>query len=86
MEEIPSRMSGAKVFSKLDAKHGYWQLKLDSESELLTTFNTPFGRYCYQRAPFRINSIQEVYQKRISQLFDDLEGVETDIDYILVWG
>ena len=86
IEEITSRMSGAKVFSKLGANHGYWQLKLDSESELLTTFNTPFGRYCYQRAPFEINSVQELYQKRISQLFGDLEGVETDIDDILVWG
>ena len=86
IEEITSRMSGAKVFSKLDANHGYWQLKLDSESELLTTFNTPFGRYCYQRAPFGINSIQEVYQKRISQLFDDPEGVETNIDDSLLWG
>ena len=38
IEEITSRMSGAKVFSKLDANHGYWQLKLDSESELLTTY------------------------------------------------
>ena len=84
IEEITSRMSGAKVFSKLDANHGYWQLKLDTESELLTTFNTPFGRYCYQRAPFGINSIQDVYQKIISQLFEDLEGVKTDIDDILV--
>ena len=74
------------MLSKLGANHGYWQLKLDSESELLTTFNTPFGRYCYQRAPFEINSVQELYQKRISQLFEDLEGVETDIDDILVWG
>ena len=86
IEEITSRMSGAKVFSKLGANNGYWQLKLDSESELLTTFNTPFGRNFYQRAPFEINSVQEVYQKRISQLFEDLEGVETDIDDILVWG
>ena len=34
IEEITSRMSGAKVFSKLDANHCYWQLKLDTESEL----------------------------------------------------
>ena len=27
-----------------------------------------------------------MYQKRISQSFEDIEGVETDIDDILVWG
>ena len=86
IEEITSRLTGAKVFSKLDGKNSYWQLKLDLESQLLTTFNTPFGRYCYLRTPFGIKSAQEVYQKRISQLFEDIEGVETDIDDILVWG
>ena len=66
-------MTGAKVFSKLDGKNSYWQLKLDPESQLLTTLNTP-------------KSAQEVYQKRISQLVETIEGVETDIDAILVWG
>ena len=83
--EITSRMSGAKIFSKLDGNNSYWQLKLDPESQLLTTFNTSYGRYCYLRTPFEIKSAQEVYQKRISQLFEDIEGVETDID-ILIWG
>ena len=36
--------------------------------------------------PFGIKSAQEVFQKRISQVFGDLPGVETDIDDILVWG
>ncbi|CAB4036002.1 Hypothetical predicted protein [Paramuricea clavata] len=78
--------SGATVFSKLDANHGYWQVALDDESQLLTTFNTEFGRYCYKRMSFGIKSAQEVFQKRMSQSFGDLEGVETDVDDILVWG
>ena len=36
--------------------------------------------------PFRIKLAQEAFQKRISQVFGDLPGVETDIDDILVWG
>ena len=84
IEEITSRLTGAKVFSKVDGKT--WQLKLDPESQLLTTFNTPFGRYCYLRTPFGIKNAQGVYQKRISQLFGDIEGVESDVDDILVWG
>ena len=86
IEEITSRMSGAKIFSKLDGNNSYWQLKLDPESQLLTTFNTPYGRYYYLRTPSGIKSAQEMYQKRISQLFEDIEGVETDIDDILIWG
>jgi len=86
IEDITTRMAGAKVFSKLDANHGYWQIPLDEESQLLTTFNTPFGRYCYLRMPFGIKSAQEVFQKRMAQCFEDLPGVETDIDDIIVWG
>ena len=53
---------------------------------MLTTFGTPFGRYRYTRMPFRIHSAQEVFHKRLHELFHDLDGVETDIDDILVWG
>ena len=45
IEEVVADMPNAKIFSKLDATSGFWQLKLDHESSLLTTFNTPYGRY-----------------------------------------
>ena len=32
MEELSHKLSGAKFFSKLDVKNGYWSLKLDRES------------------------------------------------------
>ena len=86
IDEITTRIAGAKIFTKSDANHGYWQIPLDEENRLLTTFNTPFGRYCYKRIPFEIKSAQEVFQKRMCQSFGDLEGVETDVDDILVWG
>ena len=84
IEDITTRMVNAKWFTKLDANRGYWQIPLDEESQLLTTFNTPFGRFCYQVTPFGIKSAQEVFQKRMSQHFSDLEGDETDIDDIIV--
>ena len=62
------------------------QIPLDESSQLLTTFNTPFGRYCFTRMLFGIKSAQEVFQKRISQHFDRIEGVATDIDDTLIWG
>ena len=49
--EITSKLTGAKVFSKLDAKDGFWHVKLDHPSSLLTTFNTPFGRFKFNRLP-----------------------------------
>ena len=78
LEDITTRLSGARIFSKLNANHGYWQIPLSEESQLLTTFNSPFGRYCFQRMPFGIRSAQEVFQKQMSQLLGDLPGVESN--------
>ena len=72
IEDITTRMANAKWFTKLDANRGYWQIPLDEESQLLTTFTTPFGRFCYQVAPFGIKYAQQVFQKPMSQHFGDL--------------
>ena len=45
IKEVLPGLTNAKVFSKVDCKNGNWQIKLYQESSLLTTFNTPFGRY-----------------------------------------
>ncbi|KAK0143702.1 hypothetical protein N1851_008363 [Merluccius polli] len=52
IEEVISTMPGAKVFSVLDAKSGFLQIELDEASSLLTTFNTPIGRFRWLRLPF----------------------------------
>lgn len=50
MVDIASRLYSAKVCSVLNAKNGFWHLKLDEESSHLTTFHTPF---CHYRRRFR---------------------------------
>ena len=56
VEEVIASIPGAKVFSKIYAKSGFLQIKLDYESSLLTTFNTPIGRYRWLRLRFGIKS------------------------------
>ena len=86
VEDVISRMPSAKVFSVLDANHGFWQVKLAKDSSKLATFNTPFGRYSYTRLPFGIASAPEVFQNVMSHLFQDIEGVEVIVDDLVVWG
>ena len=85
-DDIASRMSGKKVFSILDQKDGFWQMRLDEPSSKLCTFNTPFGRYRFLRCPFGISSAPEVFQKRNDSLFGDIDGVEVIFDDIIIAG
>ena len=54
IEEVATKLSKAYVFTVLDTKSGFWQTKLDEESSMLTTLNTPFGRFSWLRMPFGI--------------------------------
>jgi len=59
-----AQLSGAIVFSCLDANSGFWQIPLSDESKLLMTFITPFGYFCYNKLPFGISSMPEHFQMR----------------------
>ncbi len=86
LEEISSDLSNAKVFSVVDAKDGFLQVRLDQESSKLTTFSTPFGRYRWLRMPFGISSAPEEFQRRVLETLEGLEGIQTIADDILVYG
>ena len=61
LEEINPELAKAKLFSKLDAKTGYWSVHLNEDSQLLTTLHTPSGRFCWRRLPFGLNVSQDKY-------------------------
>ncbi|KAK2143360.1 hypothetical protein NP493_4554g00000 [Ridgeia piscesae] len=85
-EEILGKLENAKYFSKMDATAGFHQIQLDKKSSMLTTFNTPFGRYRYLRLPMGICSAPEVFHKTMHQFLEDFEGVSVYMDDIIVWG
>ena len=60
VEDIVAKIPDATVFTVLGAKSGYLQMKLDYEFSLLTTMNTPIGRYRWLKLPFGIKSAPEM--------------------------
>lgn len=86
VEQTIGSLAGAKVFSKLDANRGFWQIPLSPESALYTTFITPFGRFHFNRLPFGIASAPEHFQRRMSMIIDGLQGVVCHMDDVLIWG
>ncbi|PFX24924.1 Uncharacterized protein K02A2.6 [Stylophora pistillata] len=79
MEDIATRLHGAKVFTVLDVRNGLWHISLDEQSSYLTTFQTPFGLYRWRCMPFGISSAPEVFQHKMYELIEGLTGIEWNV-------
>lgn len=83
LDEILPELGKAKVFSTVDAKKGFWHVVLDEASSKLT----PFGRYRWTRLPFGIAPAPEIFQIKLQEVIQGLEGVEciAEICWFSVW-
>ena len=86
VDESLAKLAGAKIFTKLDANNSFWQITLSPDSAKLTTFITPFGRFCFNRLPYGLNSAPEHFMRVMAQVLDSVEGVVCHVDDILVYG
>uniref|UniRef100_A0A147BJ81 RNA-directed DNA polymerase n=1 Tax=Ixodes ricinus TaxID=34613 RepID=A0A147BJ81_IXORI len=86
VDQVLGLLGEARVFSKLDATSSFHQVKLAEDSQELTTFITPFGRYCFRRLPFGITSAPEFFQRQMSYILEGQDGVVNMIDDVLVFG
>ena len=85
VDDSLSKLKDSKIFSKLDANSGFWQLPLDDESKLLTTFICPErGRFAFNRLPFGISSASEIFQRTMSQILEGIPGTICHMDDILI--
>ena len=56
---------------------------MDEASQLLTTFNTPWGHYCFTKMPFGLNQAQYFFQYYMDCHFQDInlmtKGIADDV-------
>lgn len=86
LKDVLPNLSKAKVYSSFDLRNGYWHVLLDEASSLLTSFDSPYGRFKYSRLPFGTNVSSEMFQRRLFQAIGDLQGVLAIADDVLVYG
>ena len=86
VDQTLAQLAGAKVFTKLDANSGFWQILLSPTSALLTSFISQEGRFCFQRFPFGISSAPEHFQRRMSDILAGVDRVVCMMDDILIHG
>ena len=86
IDDLLPDLTDARVFTKVDLASAFWHLELDHESSMLTTFATPYGRYCWLRLPFGLSVSSEIFQKHLHQELQGLPGVKCIADDVLIHG
>ena len=82
VEEVAHEFAHSCFFTKLDFHHGYWSIVLDQEFSLVTTFNSPFGRYHFLWLPFGLVFSQDIFQKKMDHILSECQrciGIADDI-------
>ncbi|KAK2724744.1 hypothetical protein QYM36_001288, partial [Artemia franciscana] len=87
-EDAVAELDGAAVFSRLDARSGYWILPLSTRSSYYTTFSTIYSQYRWKRYPFGLVSAQDEFQRKWKRRLKDwkvseyLDGIKPDPEKI----
>jgi hypothetical protein len=61
-DQIVDSTVGCELLCFLDAYSGYHQRKMKESDQLVTSFITPFGMYCYVMMPFGLRNAGATYQ------------------------
>eukprot|EP00731_Ephydatia_muelleri_P027497 Em0019g370a len=82
-DEVQDRLSGSKVFSKLDLHSGYWQLPVKEEDCIKTAFCPgPGMEFC--RMPFGVTGGPSSFQRLMDKVLHGLPFATSYIDDVLV--
>ena len=73
IDEALDSLAGAKYFSCLDLKSGFWQVELDEASKEYTAFTLgPLGFYQCERMPFGLCNAPATFQRLMEACLEDL--------------
>jgi hypothetical protein len=86
IDQIVDSTAGCETLSFLDAYSGYHQIKMKESDQLVTSFITPFGTYCYTTMPFGLRNAGATYQRCMNHVFGEHIGrtVKAYVDNIVV--
>lgn len=85
-DEIFNKISGAKLFCKLDLANAYAQCKVSEASQELLTINTHKGLYKYLRLPYGVSSAGPLFQAVMDKILGGLKNTFCYLDDVLLIG
>ncbi|KAM2086619.1 hypothetical protein ACFX1R_024133 [Malus domestica] len=87
IDDLFDQLKGAYVFSKIDLRSGYYQLKIKNENVPKTTFRTRYGHYEFLVMSFGLTNALAVFMDLMNRVFQPYLDifVIVFIDNILVY-
>ena len=85
VEDIFSKLNGAKYFSTLDLRAGYHHIPLGKSLIPMTAFNSPFGKYEYVKVPFRSAQAAAYFQELMTGILKDFDFTIAYLDDIIIF-
>jgi hypothetical protein len=87
IDDLFDQMKGATVFSKIDLRSGYHQLRIKEDDVPKTTLKTRFGHYALTVFPFGLTNAPGVFMSLVNRVFREYldKFIQVFIDDILIY-
>jgi RNase H-like domain found in reverse transcriptase/Reverse transcriptase (RNA-dependent DNA polymerase)/Integrase zinc binding domain/Retroviral aspartyl protease len=80
--ELLRSLDGFTFCTTLDLNMGYWTIRLSPESQQLCSIILPWGKFQYLRLPMGVSASPDIYQEKMSALFQSFPNIIVYMDDI----
>jgi len=87
IDDLMNQLRGVSVFSKIDLRSGYHQIRVKAEDIQKTAFRTRYDHFEYQVMPFSVTNASAIFMDYMNRIFHRLldQFVVVFIDDILIY-